>query len=83
MAIVATIMNNAERIFGNMDKSIGTVGFLMLFVLSTGVVGTFIIGKPIMLYIDNKKKEAVSLLIWILICLAFITLIVLLYLGLK
>jgi len=83
VAIVAFVMNNAEKIFGKMDSVIGAVGFLMIFVLSAGVVGTLIIGKPIMLYIDNKKKEAVSLLIWTLICLAFITLIVLLYLGLK
>lgn len=83
VAIVATVMNNAERIFGKMDSVIGAVGFLMLFVLSAGVVGSLIAGKPIFLYVDGKKKEAINLLVWTLACLAVITLIVLLYLGLR
>jgi hypothetical protein len=76
-------MNNAERIFGKMDSVIGAIGFLMLFVLSAGVVGSLIVGKPIFMYLDGKKKEAVSLLVTTLGCLAIITVIVLLYLGLR
>lgn len=83
VAIVSYVMTNAERVFGKMDSAISAVGFLMLFVLSAGIVGSLIVGKPIMLYIDNNKKEAISLLIWTLACLAIITIIVLLYLGLK
>lgn len=83
VAIVATVMNNAERIFGKMDSVAGAVGFLMLFVLSAGVVGSLVIAKPILLYIDGKKKEAVNLLIWTLAFLAIITIVVLSYLGLR
>lgn len=83
VTIVALVMENAEKIFGKMDSAIGAVGFLMLFVLSAGVVGSLIAGRPIMIYIDNKKKEAVGLLVWTLICLALFTVAVLLYLGLK
>lgn len=83
VAIVSAVMTNAEKIFGKMSSTIAAVGFLMLFVLSAGVVGSLIISKPIMLYIDNKKKEAVSLLVWTLAFLAIITIAVLVYLGVK
>ncbi|MDH4358660.1 MAG: hypothetical protein OEV37_01765 [Candidatus Berkelbacteria bacterium] len=83
VAIVSTVMTYAEKIFGKMNTIVGAVGFLMLFTLSAGVVGSLIIGKPIMLYIDNKKKEAVSLLVWTLVFLAIITIAVLIYLGVR
>lgn len=35
---------------------------LMLFVFSAALTGTLFFGKPIMWYIDGKKKEALSLL---------------------
>ena len=83
VAVVAVVMNNAEKLFGKMNSTVSAVGFLLLFTLSAGVVGSLIIGKPIMLYIDNKKKEAVNLLIWTLAFLAIITAAVLIYLGVK
>lgn len=61
--LVALFMRNADRIFGDLDKSIfGPALFLMLFVLSAAVVGSLIAGKPLMLYLDGKKKEAVTML---------------------
>ena len=83
VAIVATIMNNAEKLFGKTDTVATSIGFLMLFTLSAGIVGSLIVGKPIFMYLDGKKKEAVGLLVWTLGCLAAITLIVLLYLGMR
>jgi len=83
VAIVSTVMHSAENIFGKMDSVIAGIGFLMLFVLSVGIVGSLIAGKPIFLYIDNKKKDAINLLVWTLGCLAVITIVVLVYLGLK
>lgn len=38
------------------------IAMLLLFVSSAGITGTLVLGKPIMLYLDGKKKEAVSLL---------------------
>jgi len=83
VAIVATIMNHAEAIFGKVDGAVGVTGFLLLFTLSVGVVGSLIIGRPIMLYLDGKKKEAVGLLLATLGCLAILTVLLLTYLGLK
>lgn len=83
VSIVAYIMHNGEKIFGKVDSTIGSIGILMLFVLSVGVVAALVVGKSLMLYLDNKKKEAVSLLITTLACLLVLTAAVLLYLGLK
>ncbi len=83
VAIVAMIMNNAESLFGMEDSIISVVGFLMLFVLSAGVVGSLVIGKPIFLYLDGKKKEAINLLFGTLGCLAVLTVLLLAYLAIK
>ena len=56
-------MQNAERVSGKMESIVGVMAFLLLFTLSALVVGGLLIGKPIMLYIDGKKKESVSMLL--------------------
>jgi hypothetical protein len=83
VAIVSAIMNNAETLFGKADTVLSGMGFLLLFALSAGVVGSLIVGKPIFLYLDGKKKEAVSLLIMTLCFIAVLTIAVLLILGVK
>lgn len=60
---VVFLMQNAERIFGKMESIVGVISFLTLFTLSALVVGGLLVGKPIMLYIDGKKKESVSMLL--------------------
>lgn len=64
VGLVATLMQNGDRLFGKMDHLVGPIGFLMLFTLSALVVGSLSLGKPIMLYLDGKKKEAVSLFLY-------------------
>jgi hypothetical protein len=68
---VAFFMNNAEAIFGKEDTVITGVAALLLFSLSALVVGGLLVGKPIFLYIDGKKKEAVHTVIasagWLLL----------------
>ncbi|MBI5654584.1 hypothetical protein HZC53_02965 [Candidatus Uhrbacteria bacterium] len=43
------------------QKLIGPLIFLTLFVLSATVVGSLVLGYPIWLYFENKKKDAVRL----------------------
>lgn len=73
VSVVATVMTNAEKIFGKTDNAITGIGFLMLFTLSAAVVGSLIFGKPIFLYIDGKKKEAINLLMMTLAFLFILT----------
>lgn len=46
---------------GKMDTLLAPITMLSLFVLSAAVMGALIFGKPLLLYFDNFKKEAVSL----------------------
>jgi len=64
VAIVALIMQNAEKIFGTMRNIIGPIAFLLLFVTSAAITGFLVLGQPIMLYSDNQKHEAVKLFIY-------------------
>lgn len=61
MASVSLIMRNGEKIFGKMENFLGPIAFLLLFVLSASVVGALVLGRPILLYLDGFKKEAVKL----------------------
>jgi hypothetical protein len=69
--LVAWIMNNGERLFGEMDNYIGPVVFLMLFVFSATVTGLLVLGRPVYLLLSGQKNEAVKLffytLLWMLI----------------
>lgn len=59
---------------------IGPVIFLTLFVLSATVVGSLVLGYPIWLYFENKKKDAVRLFLYNVIFL-FLMLILLVSLA--
>ncbi|MFA7243901.1 MAG: hypothetical protein WC080_01240 [Patescibacteria group bacterium] len=77
VVLVVLFLNNGEKIFGKMNSIIGSATFLMVFVLSALVVGILSVGKPLMLYFDGKKKEAISLLLYTVLFVAIITLIAL------
>jgi hypothetical protein len=61
VAIVATVMTNAQRIFGQMKSVIGPIAFLLLFVTSAAITASLVLGRPLMLYLDGQKQEAVKL----------------------
>lgn len=76
--LVAILMWKANDIFGKMDNFLGPFSFLLLFTLSAAIVGSLIIGKPVFLYLDGKKKESVMLLLYTIVWLLAATVIALL-----
>jgi hypothetical protein len=64
VSLVSLILNNGEKVFGQMNKIIGPSVFLMLFVLSASVTGGLVLGKPILLYLEGFKKEGIKLFIY-------------------
>ena len=82
---VTTFLNNAQRIFGKEDNSFFIpIIMMLLFVLSAPITGSFVLGKPIMLYLDGQKKEGVTLLLYTAFGLAVIlALVILAYMGLR
>ncbi len=55
------------------DTIIIPIAMLLLFVCSAAITGFLVFGKPIMLYVDGKKKEAVLLLGYTIGILSLIT----------
>ena len=64
ISLLVTFMNNAQRIFGKNDNAMTGVVALMIFILSALITGSLVLGRPIMLYLDGKKSEAVKLLFY-------------------
>ena len=71
--LVATLMQNGDRLFGQKDNFVSPIAFLLLLSLSAVIVGGFIIGQPLMRYLDGKKKEAIALLVSTVLWLAGFT----------
>jgi hypothetical protein len=77
VAIVALIIYNAQKIFGTMRNITGPISFLLLFVTSAAITGFLVLGQPVMLYVDNKKKDAIKLFILTVAWLFILTVIAL------
>lgn len=75
ITLVSLLMTNGNQIFGQEQGVLSGVGILLLMTLSVLVVGSLVIGKPLMLYLDGSKKEAVKLLMQTILILAVITII--------
>jgi len=74
--LVALVMKNANHLFGNNPSVLPIIAFLLLFVVSATISGALILGKPILLYLEGKKKEALELfgfiVGWILVFLVIL-----------
>jgi hypothetical protein len=62
--LVVLVMTNGEKIFGQMENFWGPVAFLLLFVFSALVTGLLVLGRPIYLWLNDSKKEAVKMLLF-------------------
>ena len=77
---VAWVMFHASTLFGKADGKADTflapVAMLLLFVLSATIVGSLVIGRPVLMYLDGKKKEALQFLGYTIFWLFVLTIIV-------
>ena len=71
--LVAWIIFNGEKIFGQMANYWGPVAFLLLFCLSAVAVGAMIFGRSVYLYLDGHKSEAITVLAYTLVFLLALT----------
>ena len=60
VSLVASIMNHGNTWFGPKDTAWTPVAMLMLFVLSAAITGSLVLGRPVMMFLDGQKKEAVK-----------------------
>jgi len=77
IALLILTAFNAEKLFGSVEPGwLGPTLFLTLFIVSACVTGTMVLLKPVTLYVDGNKKEALHLFGYTVIALAIIALIV-------
>lgn len=83
IVVVATIMQNAERLFdnGKPDSALAPISLLLLLVTSAATMGMLVFGKPLMLYLDGKKREGVMMAICTIGQLATFTILLFVFLA--
>ncbi|MCF7860094.1 hypothetical protein K9M09_00520 [Patescibacteria group bacterium] len=78
---IAWLVSNGDRLFAGNSDMFGAATFLLLFVISATITGYLILGKPLLLYLDNSKKEALKLFYLTISCLLFIAVLALICLA--
>jgi hypothetical protein len=61
IAVVTFLMSHGEKLFGQTNGILGGMAILLLFVLSATIMGFIILGRPLLMYLDGFKKEALKL----------------------
>lgn len=81
VALIGSFMYfGSQGIFGENQTVFIPIAILMLFVFSAALTGFLIFGKPVMWYLNGKKKEALHLLFYTMGIFLVITLIALFFL---
>ena len=60
---ISWFMMNAERLFGTVQEFWGPAAMLLLFVFSALITGLLVLGYPIWLYLGQRKKDAMCVLV--------------------
>ncbi len=66
VVVIASSLFYAPTFFGEAEKKTVLIPIIMLLLLvfSAGLTGSLVFGRSILWYLDGKKKEAVSLLLY-------------------
>jgi hypothetical protein len=75
--IIAEIMTHFDKKGGGNPGILVPIAILSLLVLSVTVVGTLIFGRPVLIYLNGQKKEAIQFLGYTVLWMFLITAIVL------
>ncbi|MCC7356762.1 MAG: hypothetical protein IT410_04105 [Candidatus Doudnabacteria bacterium] len=77
VATLVTLMLNGEKIFGTINNMFAPIAFLLVFVISASITSGLVLGKPILMYVEGQKVEAIKLFIYTIGWLIVFALIVL------
>ena len=77
IVLLITLGLNGEKLFGTINNNFAPIAFLLTFVTSASITSGLVLGKPILMYLDGQKKDAVKLFIYTVAWLALVTIIIL------
>ena len=75
IVLAVLIISNIERLLGQEENILMPISALMFFVLSAATTGSLVLGKPIMMYFNGEKSDAVRMFIYTVGWLALFTVI--------
>ena len=67
--LLVSFMNNSKNFFGEPPEILIGIVMLSTFVLSASITGLLVLGRPIHMYSNGFKREALTLLLSTLACL--------------
>ncbi|MCE9585895.1 hypothetical protein K8R04_01085 [Candidatus Uhrbacteria bacterium] len=73
---VVSLLFSMPRSVDQSNSILLPIGMLLLFVFSALFTGSLVLGRPVLWYLDGKKKEAISLLMASIGMLFVVTLLV-------
>lgn len=76
VTLVGSLIFYAPKLFGGenqQDVVLIPIAMLLLFVLSASITGGLVLGRPILWYLEGRKKDAISLLVTTIGILSVIT----------
>ncbi|MBU1102172.1 hypothetical protein KJ853_00760 [Patescibacteria group bacterium] len=76
VSLVAYLLFNGGKIFGQATNFWMPVALLLLFVISATITGLLVLGRPVYLFLNGAKTEALKLLFYTIGFLALIMVIV-------
>lgn len=69
VGMLVSLIFYAPKVIKNSDGNntiLIPIAMLLLFVFSAGLTGSLVLGRPILWYMEGRKKEAIHLLAWTL-----------------
>jgi len=62
-SFVGVIFWKGNETFGKMDRDIGPVAFLLLFIASAMICALMVFYRPYLLFFDGRKREAIEVVV--------------------
>jgi hypothetical protein len=75
IAIVVLFLNTLQQHLAYSRSVLIPIFMLLLFVFSAALTGIMVFGRPVLWYLDNKKKDALALLFWTIVFLLILVII--------
>ena len=77
VALFGAFMQNIQHFMPDKPGVLGIAFMLMLFIISACITGSLVLLRPVLLYVDGQKKDAVKLFAYTVLSLFVVAVVVL------